>query len=199
VASAPAEKAAPAAAAPMTDEEKRRAPMDLLRQAGWQMGAPLTPDLIDKAKGLAKEKNLDPDLITQFATRMAERIAQGGGGRGGRGGGGGGGGGGGRGLNGGGTGVTSGVGMNISNQPRTVYKLVTDAAGKKYPQPVSVHLGISDGTITQVLDGVAEGDTLITYVTMPGAAAPTAGPPGQSGNPFQQGGRGGFGGGFRDH
>ena len=86
--------------------------------------------------------------------------------------------------------------MNISNQPRTVYKLVTDAAGKKSPEPVTIHLGISDGTSTQVIDGVAEGDTLITYVTMPGAVTPVAGPPGQTGNPFQQGQRGGgFGGG----
>jgi hypothetical protein len=43
---------------------------------------------------------------------------------------------------------------------------------------------------------VAEGDTLITYVTMPGAApAVVGGPPGQSGNPFQQNQRGGPGGG----
>jgi hypothetical protein len=44
---------------------------------------------------------------------------------------------------------------------------------------------------------VAEGDTLITYVTMPGALTPAvSGPQMQSGNPFQQGGGrgGGFGG-----
>jgi len=56
--------------------------------------------------------------------------------------------------------------------------LVTDEKGKKSPEAVIAHLGISDGTVTQVLDGVAEGDTLITYVTMPGAAAPVvSGPP----------------------
>ncbi|HWA08939.1 MAG TPA: efflux RND transporter periplasmic adaptor subunit [Opitutaceae bacterium] len=111
-----------------------------------------------------------------------------GGGRGGNGGGRGG-------RNGGGSGQTTGVGMNVSNQPRTLYKLVTDASGKKLPEAVVAHLGISDGTFTQVVDGVAEGDTLITYVTMPGAAVtPVSGPPGQSGNPFQQRG-GGFGGG----
>ncbi len=112
-----------------------------------------------------------------------------------------GGGGGGRGNRSGGTGLTTGVGMNISNQPRTLYRLATDDKGNKLPEPVTVHLGISDGTITQVIDGVAEGDTLITYVTMPGAVAPVvSGPPGQTGNPFQQGQRGGFGGGgFRDH
>ena len=31
------------------------------------------------------------------------------------------------------------------------------------PRRPPCHLGISDGTVTQVLDGVAEGDTLITY------------------------------------
>ena len=108
----------------------------------------------------------------------------------------GGGGGGGRGGRGGitGTGMNTGVGMNISSAPRTLYRLVTDAAGKKMPEPVTVRLGISDGTITQVIDGVAEGDTLITYITMPGAApAVIGGPPGQSGNPFQQNQRGGGG------
>jgi HlyD family secretion protein len=85
--------------------------------------------------------------------------------------------------------------MNVSSAPRTLYKLVTDDKGKKFPEPVTVHLGVSDGTITQVLDGVNEGDTLITYVDMPGAAAGVVnGPPGgQSGNPFSQ--RGGFPGG----
>lgn len=120
--------------------------------------------------------------------------AQQGGRRGGRGGGGGGG----RGNRGGGSGMTTGIGMNVSNVPRTLYKLVTDEKGNKSPEPVTVHLGISDGTITQVLDGVAEGDTLITYVTMPGAAAAPVvnGPPGQNSNPFQQNQRGGFGRGF---
>jgi len=105
-------------------------------------------------------------------------------------------GGGGRGGRNGGTGQTTGVGMNVSNQPRTLYKLVTDAEGKKLPSPVVVHLGISDGTFTQVLDGVAEGDTLVTYVTMPGATAAVIGPPNVNSNPFQQNQRGGgFGGG----
>jgi hypothetical protein len=58
---------------------------------------------------------------------------------------------------------------------------------------LTAHLGISDGTITQVIDGVAEGDVLITYVTMPGAGA-VGSPPGQNTNPFQQNQRGGFGG-----
>lgn len=123
----------------------------------------------------------------------------GGGGRGnrGQGGGGRGQGGGGGGRRGGGMGVNSGVGMNISNAPRTLYKLVTDAAGKNLPQEVRVHLGISDGSTTEIMDGLAEGDTLITYVAMPGAAPAVSGPAQQNSNPFQQGGQrggGGFGG-----
>lgn len=96
----------------------------------------------------------------------------------------------------GGAGFNTGAGMNVSNVPRPVYKLVTDAAGKKMPERVMVHLGISDGTSTQIVDGVSDGDTLITYVTMPGAAVQVNSGPTQGGNPFQQGrGGGGFGGG----
>ena len=190
--------AAPAVAktvATMTDEERRTARNEVIANSGFQPGSPPTPDVIEKAKKLAIDKGLDPLAIVQQLNRMGTR-GQGGGGGGGGGGRGGGGAGGFGGGRGGGTGVTSGVGMNISNQPRTVYKLVTDAAGKKSPEPVSIHLGISDGTVTQILDGLVEGDTLVTYVTMPGAATAIAGPPGgQSGNPFQQGQRGGGGGG----
>ncbi len=196
----PGSAAAPAAgektgATPtMTDEERRAATMEVIASSGYERGAPPTPDVLEKAKKLAVDKGLDPDTVVQMLNRMGNR-GQGGG----RNGGGGGGGGGRGGRNGGGSGVASGIGMNVSNQPRTVYKLVTDASGKKSPEPVTVHLGISDGTMTQVVDGVAEGDTLITYVTMPGAAVAAGGPPGQTGNPFQQdrrgggfGGRGGF-------
>jgi hypothetical protein len=149
--------------------------------------------MIDKSRKLAADKGFD----TAMADTIVQRLSGGGRGQGGGGGGGGGRGqGGGGGRNGGGSGVSSGVGMNISTQPRTLYKLVTDEKGKKSPEPVVVHLGISDGTITQILDGVAEGDTLITYVTMPGAVASVvSGPAAQSGNPFQQNQRGGFGGG----
>lgn len=171
---------------PMTDEERRAATRELIGSLGLQPGTPPTPDVLEKAKKLAVDKGLDPLAVVQQINRFANRGLGGGGG----GGGGGGPGGGNRTM-----GFSTGVGINVSNQPRTVYKLVTDAAGKKSPEPVTVHLGISDGTITQVLDGVAEGDTLITYVTMPGAAPAVAGPPVQSGNPFQQNQRGGFGGG----
>ena len=168
-------KAGPA----MTDDERRAAMREIMTEVGFQRGTPATPDMIEKAKKLASDKGLDPDLIGRMLSRGS-----------------GGGGGGVGGSRDGASGVSTGVGMNVSTQPRTLYKLVTDEKGKKSPEAVVAHLGISDGTITQVLDGVAEGDTLITYVTMPGAAAAVvSGPPGQTGNPFQQNQRGGFGGG----
>ena len=167
-------KAGPA----MTDDERRTALREIMTAVGFQRGTPATPDMIEKAKKLATDKGLDPDLIVRMLNR--------------------GGGGGFGGSRDGTSGASTGVGMNVSNQPHTLYKLVTDEKGRKSPEPVTVHLGISDGTITQVLDGVAEGDTLITYVTMPGSAASAVvgGPPGQTGNPFQQNQRGGPGGGF---
>ncbi len=187
---APAAPAADKASSTMTDEEKFAAMREVMTTAGVQRGTPPTPDVLEKAKKLAVDKGLDPVVVAQMINRMSS--GGGGGGSGGKGGGGPGGGGG-RNRNGGGSGVASGTGMNVSNQPRTVYKLVTDAAGKKSPEPVTVHLGISDGTITQIVDGAAEGDVLITYVTLPGAPASVAGPQGQSGNPFQQNQRGGGG------
>lgn len=182
-ASATAPKAAPA----MTDDERRTAMREVIANSGFQPGTPPTPEVLEKAKKLATDKGLDPEAIAQQLTRMANRGQGGQGGNGG----------GSRGNRGGGPGAGSGVGMNISTQPRTLYKLVVNAAGKKTPEPVTAHLGISDGTMTQIVDGVAEGDTLITYVTLPGAGAAGNGAPAQSTNPFQQNQRPGFGGGGR--
>ena len=96
----------------------------------------------------------------------------------------------------------TGVGSNVSMMPRTVYKLVTDASGKKLPEAVTIRLGISDGTNTELTDagGLNEGDLLVTFVTLPGSAAAQKGVQQQNTNPFQQqqggrGGGGGFGGG----
>ena len=61
---------------------------------------------------------------------------------------------------------------------RTVYRLPggTKAAS---PEAVSVKVGITDGLVSEIAEGVAEGDVLITSVTVPGAkpgAAPAANP-----------------------
>jgi HlyD family secretion protein len=167
-------------AATMTDEERMRATMDIMREVGFQRGTPASPEQIEKAKALAKEKGLDPDLIAaRFATP---------GGRGGRGGGGGGGGGdsGGR-RGGGGAGER---GFNNTVVQRTLYKLINPEAPDKEKQveAISVRLGVSDGFFTEVLGGLNEGDTLVKGVLMPGAA-PMAGAsaPSSSSNPFSGG------------
>jgi HlyD family secretion protein len=170
---APGEKPA----APMTEEEKRRATMETMREAGFQMGTPPSPEVIEKAKALAKAKGLDPEAIAQFATRMASR-GQGGGGGGGRRGGGGG-----------------DRGGNNAVTTRTVYRLADPNAKEKKIEAVSARLGISDGFFTEVIDGLADGDTLVTGVTMPGATAPVLQGPGSGTNPFQGGRPGAFGGG----
>jgi HlyD family secretion protein len=144
------------------------------------------------ARGAQDLNNIDP---AQFAGRgQGGGRGQNGGGQGGRGGGGGGRGG--RGV----PAEATGIGANISMIPRTVYKLVTDSSGKKLPEAVSIRLGISDGTNTEITDagGLVEGDLLVTFVTLPGSAAAQKATQGQAAaNPFggQQQGRGGPGGG----
>lgn len=61
---------------------------------------------------------------------------------------------------------------------RTVYRLVGKGEAA-HPEAVLVKLGISDGTQTEVIDGLSEGDLVITNVYTPGStstAAPTASP-----------------------
>jgi HlyD family secretion protein len=64
-------------------------------------------------------------------------------------------------------------GASRTEQPaftmRTVYKL-GGTAGQPRPEPVTVKLGITDGTHTEVLEGLAEGDVLIVSAFIPGAA-----------------------------
>lgn len=67
---------------------------------------------------------------------------------------------------------------------RTVYRL---PGGDKLAQPeaVTVKVGITDGIASEIIDGVAEGDVLITSITVANpdkAAAPTS-------NPFSSSGR----------
>lgn len=184
-AAAPGAKAAPA---PMTEEDKRSALMALMRESGWQMGAPLSPDIIDKAKSKAGDKGLAADDVTQFATRMAQRMAGGGGG-----------GGGGRRGGGGGAGANDRASNNVVTT-RTVYRFTDPTAKDKSLESVAAKLGISDGFYTEVLSGLNEGDTLVTSVTMPGASAPVLQAPGASQNPFQsRPGMGGMPGGGRPH
>ncbi len=126
---------------PLTDEQRRTAMREIMKDVGFSFGAggPPSPDIIAKMEALAKERGLDLDF-SRFSA-------------GGRGGGG-------------------SRNAPASNAPvvRTLYKLVGTDPKTQHPEPVQVKLGISDGISTEVIDGLAEGDVLITSVTIGGAA-----------------------------
>jgi HlyD family secretion protein len=149
IASPGSSAAAPVAAKPMTDEESRRAAFGLLTEAGFVRGnGPPTPDIIQKAQQLAKERGLDIDF---------SRLS------------------GGRGNSGGGSLTT-----------RTIYKLVGTDPKTAAIEAVSTKLGITDNITTEVIDGLKEGDVVITSVTIPGASPTATGAP--ASNPFAGGG-----------
>src|ERR1041385_5953745 len=50
---------------------------------------------------------------------------------------------------------------------RTIYVLATGPDGEPTPQPVRVRTGISDGSYTEIVDGLKEGDVVITGVKLP--------------------------------
>ena len=158
----PAEVAKTDAPKPLTDEQRRTAMREIMRDVGFSFGAggPPTPDVVAKMEALAKERGLDLDF-SRFS--------------GGRGGGG-------------------GRNAPNANAPvvRTLYKLVGTDPKTQRPEPVQVKLGISDGISTEIIDGVAEGDLLITGVTIPGSSPSPVGP---AGAPNALTGNRGFGGG----
>ena len=77
-----------------------------------------------------------------------------------------------------------------SDQPvvRTLYRLAGTDAQTARVEPVTVKLGITDGVVTEVIDGLKESDAMITTAIIPGAKA---GPPANA-NPFGGGPRRGF-------
>ena len=82
----------------------------------------------------------------------------------------------------------------VSN--RTVYRLLTPPPDLKV-EPVPARFGITDGSGTEVIDGLKEGDVLVSSVYVPGDTT-TAAPQQQNRNPFGgQAGPGGPGGGRR--
>jgi HlyD family secretion protein len=174
------------AATNMTDDERMAATMAIMREIGFERGTPASPDQIAKAKVLAKAKGLDPELIAaRFATPGGRPKGSKGGGDSG----------GGR-RSGGGPSSSGDQGFNNTVVQRTLYKFVDpNAADKdKKLQAISVKLGVSDGFTTEVLEGLTEGDDVITAVIMPGATAAPGAPGAQGGasNPFS--GRSSFGG-----
>lgn len=89
-----------------------------------------------------------------------------------------------------GGGGNAGFRANTSSQPvmRTVYLLVagTPSGTAPAPQPVRVKAGISDGTSTEIIDGLKEGDVVITGLKLQSQnSAPATG----GVNPFGGGGR----------
>ncbi len=140
------------AAKALSDEQRRAAVRQIMQDVGfsWSNGPP-SPDVLQKAQQLAKERGIEIDF-SRF--------------------------GGGRGNSGGGS-VTT----------RTVYRLVGTDAKTAVIEAVSAKLGITDGITTEVVNGLKEGDFLITSVSLPGASSAAAGPP--ASNPFS-GGQGGF-------
>ncbi|PTX94556.1 efflux RND transporter periplasmic adaptor subunit [Opitutus sp. ER46] len=149
--------AAPAAAPAMNDQERFAIVRAIWTELGIQRGTPPSAEQIAAFRAKAAEKGLDAETIDRVLTRFS------GGGPGGR-----------RSREGGAPGAPNPV------VTRTVYKLVDPVAQKL--EPVNAKLGISDGMYTEVLDGLAEDDTLVTAVTLPGTTAATQ--PAQ--NPFQQ-------------
>jgi HlyD family secretion protein len=92
---------------------------------------------------------------------------------------------------GGGAGRGAGApGMRSSERQsvRTVYVLPDEVkpGEEVQPKPVQIKIGITDGLATEVLEGLNEGDRIVTGVVLPAAASG----PAQPSNPF--GGGGGF-------
>ncbi|MBX3735149.1 MAG: efflux RND transporter periplasmic adaptor subunit [Candidatus Didemnitutus sp.] len=68
---------------------------------------------------------------------------------------------------------------------RKVYKLVGLAPNQSLEE-FTIKAGITDGTATEVIDGLKEGDVIVTSVSVPNAAAQSGRP---AANPFGGGGR----------
>jgi len=66
---------------------------------------------------------------------------------------------------------------------RTVYKLAGTET-KPMAEAVTIKLGITDGSATEVIEGLAEGDVLISSLVVPGTAMGSSQPPR---NPFSSG------------
>lgn len=166
----------------LTDDETRRITMEIITKSGFQPGSVATPDQIETARKMAKDAGLDPDLmVARLSTPRGQRFRGGPGGRSSPGSPGQ--------FGGGGRAPTVDRGFNNTIVTRTLYKIENPDAVEKNIEAVNAKLGISDGFYTEVLEGLAEGDSLITGVRLPNAAG--GAPAGGMSNPFQ-GGRGGY-------
>lgn len=166
-----AEAAPQTEAKAMTDEERHAARQEIFQIMREGSGS---PEAVQKAQARAKELGVEFDPA-RFASRAGRR-------------GDGGGEGGGKGRSVGERG-SFGAGVNVSSQPRTVYKLAGRPGETQRALPAIVRLGISDGIYTEVIEGLSENDTLITSVIVQGSSPLLGAQQQQTRNPFQSGGR----------
>ncbi|HLP03062.1 MAG TPA: efflux RND transporter periplasmic adaptor subunit [Opitutaceae bacterium] len=133
---------------PLTEEELRTARREILREAGFAFNGPPSPEVIAKAKEIAKARGIEIDFT--------RRPGRGGG------------------AEGGGEGERPTPQVSSAPTSRTVFKLVGTDPRTARIQPLTVKLGITDGLNTEVLDSLAEGDVLITSVSVPTASTAAA-------------------------
>jgi HlyD family secretion protein len=157
-------------------------------------GLPEPPWRAERRRGTQEERekyeaSLTPDQRQQYRQIMEQMIARGGGGFGGGGGG-------------GGASGSGSAGRATQEGPRTQTVYVLDqqtsptGAEKQALKAVTIKTGITDGSNTEVLEGLKEGDVIVTGVISPEPAVTAGGPGGRGGlgggGPFGGGGRRGF-------
>ncbi len=151
---APSRPGAPAGAAGAGGDAREQM-TKLMAEAGFTPGSgPPSAEVMAKVRALAEERGI----------QLPERTM-----------------GGGRGANGGGG--TRGSRGGATTNAGTVYRLVESTPAPKV-EAVPVRLGITNGSITEVVEGLNEGDVLATSITIPGA--PVSSSSTQMNNPFQQ-------------
>jgi HlyD family secretion protein len=160
--------------AKLTDDERRQAMFAIMREVGFQPGSPATPEMIEQARTLAKDKGLDPEVVSARFTTPGARGGRTGGGSGGR-------------SMRGGDASSGERGLSSTVVSRPVYRLMDPNSPVKRMEQVTARLGVSDGIHTEIIAGLSEGDTLVTAITLPGASPSQ---PGGMQNPFQTSSRG---------
>jgi HlyD family secretion protein len=164
------EAKAAAPAKEITPEERRKIMQEIFAEVGFSRegGSRPTPEQLAKVQELAKARGIEFD-----PSRM------GGGGRRGE--------------------RNSQASSSTETTPvRTVFRLLPPLGNKPQIEAVSIKTGITDSMSTEVIEGLKEGDTLVTTMVINGAA-PGAQAGGAASNPFapRTGGPGGGGGGRR--
>ncbi len=158
------EGAAKDGTAPAPKQASREALRQLMADAGYSIGnGPPSAEIRQKLIDLAKERGLElPD-------RILTGTGRGGAGRGGAG--------------------RGGIASPDAPTYRTVYRIPAGSSPGADPEEIRVRIGISDGTDTEILSALKEGDTIITGLTAPAATSGAA-----AASPFGGGGGGGGGG-----